>query len=211
LATSTDSFGRLSVDAPSGVVRISVASVPGTKWATATDFDGRPVAHWVGGVIPPGASTPEIHFEAVGIPGILSYWAGGMVRFPSREEPEERDTVPDEPYTSQMVAGQTLGVEAWPADRSAASLLARLRDLTLRSCASPLLWVNSASLCSELTADLDQAESYRASGRPADAASSVATFSAALSGGVAGTFAPGVTSAGYWLLKSNADIVVLSF
>jgi hypothetical protein len=145
----------------------------------------------------------------VGLPGILTYWVGGAFTFPSREED---DILPAaSPLETEMITGQTVGVEPWPADRSAQALIARLRVLTQTACGTPLLWITSSSLCNDLVSDLDQAESFRSNGQLADAGNSLSTFTTAISGPTQGTFAPGVTSAAYWLLKPNADIIVSLF
>ena len=91
------------------------------------------VAEWVGGIIPPGSSTPELHFDAVGLPGIVTYWAGGIFVFPSRDEENNNSPEPD-PLATEMINGQTVGVDSWPADRTAKALIARLRRLTQRTC-----------------------------------------------------------------------------
>ena len=204
LTGSTEPFGRFSVDAPGGVLRIA-APTPATQWATSTEFAGRPLAHWVGGMIPAGSSTPQLHFDAVGLPGILTYWVGGVFTFPSREEADA--SLPSNPLASEMISNQTVGVEPWPADRSAQSLIARLRGLTQSACSSTLLWVNSSTLCTDLIVDVDQVDTYRSSGQMAAASSSLSTFIGRITGS-SGGFAPGVTSAGYWLLKINAEIII---
>ncbi len=208
LPASTEQLGRFSVDAPAGVLRITTPS-PANQWATATDFNGRPLAAWIGGMIPPGSSTPELHFEAVGLPGILTHWAGGVFVFPSKEEPD--GSADQDPLVAEVITGQTVGIEAWPTDRTAQALLARLRVLTQTSCGDPLRWVSSPDLCSQLISDLDQAESFRAAGQTVDARNSMTTFISAISGSSPAPFAAGVNSLGYWLLKSNADIVVSIF
>lgn len=202
LTGSAEQFGRFSIDAPGGVLRITTP-LPPTQWSTSTDFAGRPLAHWVGGMIGAGSSTPELHFDAIGLPGILTYWVGGVFTFPSREEDDA--SVASNPLANEMISGQTVGVEPWPADRSAQNLLARLRVLTQSACSASLLWVNSPTLCSDLLADLDQAETHRSNGDMAAASNSLNAFIGRITGS---PFAPGVTSAGYWLLKSNANIVI---
>ena len=205
LPASTEQLGRFSVDAPGGVLRISTPT-PTNQWDTGTAFYGRPLAHWVGGLIPAGSSTPELHFDATGLPGIVTYWVGGVFVFPSREEP---DGSPDaDPLVAEMISGQTVGIEPWPTDRTAQALIARLRVLTQTSCGAALLWVSSANLCSQLISDLDQAESFRAAGQPNDAKNSLNTFVGRISGSSPGTFATGVNSLAYWLLKTNAAIVI---
>src|SRR6267378_4344318 len=147
LAGSTEKLGRFAVDVPGGVLRITTPG-PAKRWDTEkSGFNGRPLAEWVGGMIPAGSSTPELHFDAVGLPGIVTYWAGGVFVFPSREETDNSSPDPD-PLATEMINGKTVGVEPWPSDRTANGLIARLRRLTQRTCAAPLNWVNSVSLCS---------------------------------------------------------------
>jgi hypothetical protein len=207
---SSEALVRFSIDAPGGVVRILVPSPPpgweglGSNWIGLTEFQGRSMAHWISAdSFPAGVSTPELNYESVGVPGILSYWAGGGFTFPSLEE----DTVPDtNPLETEMVTGRTVGVEPWPVDRTPSSLLLRLRSLTQMSCAAPLFWITSATLCTQLLTYLDEAEAYRAAGQADQAKASLTTFAGAL-GSPPGAYASGVTNSAYWLLKPNADII----
>ncbi len=205
LSSSVEPMWRYFVDAPSGVLRI--ASPSGTfKWRSDTSFRGQSMARWIlTAYLAGGSVTPELHFESVGVPGIVIYWAGGHFQLPSREDELEPDTaaLPD-PLGAAMITGKTVGVEAWPADRSAQALLARLRSLTLQTCATPLLWITDSTLCTQLVSDVDQAESYRSGGQIASAKSSLEHYrSLLLSGNTAGT----VKSSSYWLLKSNSEIL----
>lgn len=97
-AGSVESLVRFSVDAPTGVLRILVPAPPagwqglGSNFVALTDFQGRAMAHWISAdSFPAGSSTPELHFDAVGLPAIVTYWAGGGFDFPVAEE----DSVPD--------------------------------------------------------------------------------------------------------------------
>jgi hypothetical protein len=164
------------------------------------------MAHWItADSFPAGSITPELHFEAAGLPGILAYWAGGAFQFPSLEEP---DTVAvSDPLVAEMIAGQTVGIEPWPADRTPQALISRLSTLTQRACATPLSWITASSLCSQLVGYLDQAEIFRAGGAMTEARGSLGDFVSALGGPTAGTFAAGVSSSAYWLLTSNANII----
>ena len=205
LPGSVEPLARFSVDVPGGVLRIGT---PGNLWIPLSQFRGRPLAHWIAAdSLPAGSVTPELHFEAVGVPGILTYWVGGVFTFPSLEEPEATDIVDNDPLTSEMISGQTVGIEAWPADRTPQALIARLGILTQRTCTSPLSWITSSTLCAELTGYVDQAEASRSAGHVDDARSALTQFTNAISGSSSGTFAPGVTSPAYWLLRANADII----
>jgi hypothetical protein len=203
LPGSPEDFARFSVDVPGGVLRVLT---PSNLWFGLTQFRGRPVAHWItADSLPGGSTTPVLHFDAVGLPGILTYWVGGDFQFPSLEEPDSIDL--SDPIVSQMISGQTVGVEAWPASRSAQDLLARLRGLTQRTCDPPLTWITDSGLCSQLIGYLDQAETNRANGQISQAQSSLSDFMNAIAGSAPGTFATGVNSSAFWLLKANADIV----
>jgi len=204
-ASSRDSLLTYMIDSPSGITAIQRPTTGGI-WVAQRAYRGRPMAYWIiGSTIVPGGTSPDLYFVSVGVPGIVTYWAQG------EHEPAEVRDVPDstvtyDPMNDEMVNGSTVGVSPWPVDRSAAGLLSRLRGLTQTSCASPLSWVNDSSLCTQLLVTLDQAESYRANGQTTEARASLDAYTASLSG-PNGTFAPGVSSSGYWLLVANANIV----
>ena len=205
--TSQDSLISFTVDAPALVKRIPTPE-PDSDYLATGSYRGRPSATRVfGALLNPSATSVPLYFESVGIPDTVTNWAGGYFELPEAES--AADTLPtDDPLKYNTVAGKTVGVKPWPVDRSAQTLLSRLHVLTENSCSTPLLWVNSPPLCTQLLSDIDQAESFRANGQPVEARASLNSFISAISGSPPGTFAPGVTSAGYWLLKSNAEIVV---
>jgi hypothetical protein len=153
----------------------------------------------------PGATTPQLHFEAVGLPGIRTYWAGGYYPLPDLSDELVTDsTALADPFVTNMVNGKTVGVDPWPNDRSAQALLARLRVLTLNTCATPTFWITDNGLCSQLVGDLDEAEGFRASGQVSQARDAIAAFNSRLdSGSAAGTVKPSAL----WLLKANANII----
>ena len=155
----------------------------------------------------PGSTTPQLYFEAVGLPGILTYWAGGDFPPPPVDDASDAKPPPDL-LATEMINGKTVGVEPWPPDRTAKALLARLRSLSQRSCGSPLKWITTSALCAKLIEYLDQADTYRALGETIQAKSSLTSYISALSGKASGAFASGVTASGYWLLKPNASIVI---
>ena len=206
-AASTEKLVAFFVDAPSRVKKIP-RPAPVIDWSTDSLWAGRPIAQWtVLTLLNPGATTPQLYYESVGLPGILTYWAGGDFPPPPVDDAADAQARPDL-LATEMINGKTVGVDPWPVDRTSKALIARLRTLTQTSCAVPLKWVTVASLCTSLITYLDQAETYRAAGNATKAKSTMATYIKALSGKTAGTFATGVTNPGYWLLKPNADIVV---
>lgn len=201
---SQDSLLAFIVDAPS---RVRSITKPDSLWVVDTLIRGtQPAAFW-GSLIPlaPGATSPALQFESVGIPAIVTSWAQGNWPLPDCCD-DDSPTSGEDPIVTRSISFSVVGVEGWPTDRSAQSLLARMRALTQSSCASPLMWISDSGLCSQLLNDIDLAESYRASGQTAQAQSSLDQFKAGL-GSDSGTPASSVTSAAYWLLRSNADIV----
>lgn len=204
---STEKLAAFFVDAPSRVLRIS-RPAPTTDWSTDSLWAGRPMAQWIMlSLLNPGSTSPQLYFESVGLPGILTYWAGGDFAPPPVDDASDAQPPPDL-LATEMINGKTVGVDPWPADRSAKALLARLRNLTNTSCATPLRWITSSSLCTKLLGYVDQAEANRAAGKITQAKSSLNSYISSLSGKTSGTFAPGVTSSAYWLLKPNANIVI---
>jgi hypothetical protein len=204
---STENLSTFLIDAPGHVLRISTPS-PAMSWSTDSLWAGQPKALWIIlALLPPGSTTPQLYFESVGLPGILTYWAGGDFPPPMVDDANDGKPAPDL-LATEMINGKTVGVEPWPSDRTAKGLLARLRSLTQSSCGSPLLWITSSTLCTKLIGYVDQAETYRASGKTTQAKSSLNSYISALSGKTSGTFATGVTASGYWLLQPNANIVI---
>lgn len=202
---SQDSVWTFTVDAPAGLKMIMEPS-PADDWSVDTVYAGRQVADWASlQLIPPANNSPALYFESVGLPGIVDDWVGGHFPIP------DNDTTPNDPLTHQTVKGKTVGVELFPANRSSEALLVRLGSLTQSACSAPLSWVSDATLCSNLTSELVAAESYRANGQLVQARNSLDSYMTSLSGQVQGTFANGVTSPGYWLLRSNAQIAKSSF
>jgi hypothetical protein len=203
-STSHDSLYTFTVDAPARVKSITTPQ-PQTKYDADSIYRGRSVADWAFlSLLPPGANSVALTFQSVGVPTIVSDWAGG--NYPLLEE-NAADSTYDDPLKYRTVSGKTVGVEPWPSDRTPKALIARLRSLTRTSCAPPLKWITASSLCTELIASLDQAETNRTARDVNKSKSAVASYIKLLSGKTAGTFAAGVTNPAYWLLKSNAEIV----
>jgi hypothetical protein len=202
-STSLDSLFTFTVDAPAGVKAIPTPQ-PKTSYSVLGSYRGRPVADWAFlDLLAPSATSIPLYFESVGPPGIVTAWFGKEVPVLT----ERADTLPDDRLANYSVQGKTVGVDPWPTDRTPKALIARLRTLTQTSCAAPLTWITSSTLCTKLIGYLDQAESNRAAGKTNQAKSAMNNYISSLSGKTAGTFATGVTNPGYWLLKPNADIV----
>lgn len=206
LTSSTEPLWVYHVDAPGGVLRIA-APTSGLQWRNRTSSAGQPMAGWSfkSTYLAPGATSPQLHFDAVGLPGIRTYWAGGYYPLPDLSDDLVTDsTVLADPFVTRMVNGKTVGIDPWPNDRSAQALLVRLRILAQNTCTTPTVWITDNGLCSQLVVDLDQAEGFRANGQFSQARDVIATFNSRLdSGSAAGT----VKNPALWLLKANANII----
>src|SRR5688500_8594819 len=147
---SREELFEFTVEAPSRVVGIDLPG-PRQEWDAATTYKTLSVASWgmLGEQLRPAATTPPLAFEAVGLPGIVTYWAGGW--FPV--EPLEAEYEPPPPMSprdaiaANAVQGRTIGVDPLPADRRPAALLERLGGLLDDTCGD-LGWITSASVCS---------------------------------------------------------------
>jgi len=205
---SQDSLFTFTVDAPARVIYIA-APPPDSIWKADSLVSGnQPAAQWVTlDLLPPGAISPDLSFESLGLPSIVTHWAEGGWPLPACCDDDSANAGDAYTLAIRSVQGKTVGVEQWPSDRSTQALLGRLHELTQTVCGSPLIWVTDSALCTALVSDLSAAESFRASGATIEARNSLDHYKGLLSGPDPGSFAPGVTSPAYWLLRANADIV----
>lgn len=198
---SQDSLATFTVDAPAGVTKIPRPQ-PITDWWVSSTYQGKDVAHWASlGTLPPGTTSIPLYFESLGLPGIVTDWVVGNFPIP---EGEGDDSTSDDRLDTNSVIGKTVGIEAFPANRTPQALLMRLRNLTLTSCGTPLFWITDSTICSQLVNDVDQAETFRSSGQFALAKASLTHYETLLA---AGSTTGSVTNPGYWLLRPNAEIV----
>jgi hypothetical protein len=204
LADSKESLLSFLVDVPSGVKSIATPG-PRKNWYASTDFRQRPMAVWdlLAQQLPPGGVTPDLSFEAIGLPAISTFWAGGKFKRSSDEDAAEAEI--DDPLSNEMIHGVTVGVEPMATDKTPRGLLQRLEDLTNSSCKAPTLWITDNALCRQLVDDIGRAKSLSSHGQVAEASEAMSHYQKLLDASVAPSTA--VTSSGYWLLKSNAEIV----
>ena len=205
--TSQDSLLLFMVDAPAHVKSISRPS-PDSLWSADTLLHAvQPVAMWGDlGLLAPAATSSALSFESVGLPGIQQTWIQGSFPIPTGTE-SDSGPPPPASFEEFNVIGKTVGIDPWPNDRSSQALLARVRSLTQTTCDASLQWISNASLCTQMLADLDEAESQRAAGSPSAARGAIDSFVSRLGGPDPANLASGVTTSAYWLLKPNADIV----
>jgi hypothetical protein len=149
--TSTSELFMFTVDAPSPALRVEKPSTaPKGNFDVGTNF-GRSVASW--GFLKslvPGATSPPLAFSAVGLPGIVKYWATPFVAPGVDETPDVPvpPGMPVGPGNTAADSGATVGIVPFPADRSRAALLVRLARLTTQACA--LGWIDNAGVCNSL-------------------------------------------------------------
>jgi hypothetical protein len=144
-SSSTMKLFMFTVDAPAPAIRVEAPPKSANSYInTGTSF-GRSVASW--GFLKrlaPGMTSPPLAFSAIGLPGIVKYWATPFVA-PGREEtPDVRivSGAPIGPGNTAADSGLTVGVVPFPTDRSDAVLNARLRTLLARACGD-LGWIGS--------------------------------------------------------------------
>jgi len=207
---SQEALFRFRVDAPSPPVHIFMPE-PSSVWTTTTMTKGIPVAGWTAleaTVVPPGASSPPLVFEAVGLPTVVTSWVVGLSSVPLYQALPETSVVrppPRDAIAAGSVAGKVVGVDSFPADLTPANLLARLRGLTDQACDS-VAWISSTTVCSSLRGKLDLASQAVAQGDTATARNELTNFVASLDA-QHGTGLP-VNDNAYWLLKVNAEFIL---
>ncbi len=157
---SQEELWTFTVEAPAAPVSIGLPSPP-KLWKTRSRYGDLSVAHWaaIGPNIRPGSETPPLSFRAIGLPGIVPYYAEGFWLPPNSGPWVDLDTIPRvserENLASTAVRGLTVGIEPPPPDRSPGALNERLRTFLSRTCA--LGWISNAGLCHRLQEKLDHA------------------------------------------------------
>ena len=140
-----------TVDAPSRALRVEIpANASKRDYDTGTEF-GRSVASWgFMRSLMPGTTSPALSFSAVGLPGVVKYWATPLVAPDTVETPDvpAKAGGPIGPGNTATDSGYTVGVVPFPADRSRAALLVRLGRLTRSACDRG--WIDNAGVCNSL-------------------------------------------------------------
>jgi hypothetical protein len=151
-ARSSDRLFEFAVRSPVPIWRLEVPT-PRTRYHGATHEGGDDVASWgwLDGMPRPGESSPVLAYEAIGLPGIVTYRAlryfGVRAARPVLDQSEELRF--DKPGAEHAV-GKTVGVVPLPIDLRPAMLARRLRQLVDESC--ELGWVASGATCRNLRA-----------------------------------------------------------
>ena len=143
---SKDRLFEFAVRSPVPVWRLEVPG-PGTQYLGATKEGGIDVASWgwLDDMPAPGESSPVLAYEAIGLPGIVSYRA--LRYFGVRGSGEAQDLRFDQPGADYTV-GKTVGVVSLPIDLRPTSLSRRLRGLVNEAC--ELHWIEGEAVCRRL-------------------------------------------------------------
>lgn len=139
---------EFTVHSPVRVWRLEIPG-PATRYLRATEEAGTHVVSWswLDGMPRPGESSPILVYEAIGLPGIVSYRA--LQYYGVRDVPTTDRTVSGELRFDASgidhVVGKTVGVDTLPLDLRPVALTKRLRALVDEACA--LGWITSAATC----------------------------------------------------------------
>lgn len=152
-SSAADTLSEFAVKSPVAVQRIT----PGTRGSTSifgmTREGDSDAASWGWTSSEPvdGQTSAPVSYEAIGLPGIVSFRAARWV--PSREAgPGELDQDPgilsyDEADADQVI-GKTVGVVPFPSDMSSEAMGRRAEALAADACA--LGWIDNAGVCNSL-------------------------------------------------------------
>jgi hypothetical protein len=209
-ADSREDLWKFTAEAPSRVIRIERPR-PNKNWDASTTYKTLSVASWASleTHVSPGATTPPLVFEAVGLPGPVTYWAMGWFPVPQYESETEPPPPmsPREVIAASNIEGRTVGIDSLPADRSPRALLRRLQGLLDTACGE-LAWIRSAALCSRLGTKLEQAQQSVARGRTTSTLAQLDDFLKELASHYNRSAIRPVSDAAFWLLKVNGEYVL---
>jgi len=193
----------VNVPGPYSEVKWISRPSPQRNWMTHEKFGERRVVGWsvLGNQMTPGEESPELMFDAVGLPTIVTSWIEGYTP-PSTEIPS--DTLPLRDVA--MVPDSTVGVEYDAVFQSPELLLIRLRRLATQACSKTLAWMTSAAVCIGLDTKLAAASERLRQADSPGARVQLRSFLTQL----AAAHGPGgsVNDSAYWLLKANAGFIL---
>jgi hypothetical protein len=149
-ARSTDRLFEFAVRSPVPVWRIEVPR-PSTQYLGATQEGRDNVAAWgwLDDMPRPGEASPVLAYEAIGLPGIVSYRA--LRYFGVRQARPGESDHPElyfDKAGAEHTVGKTVGVVSLPIDLRPATLSRRLGKLLDEACA--LKWIDDATVCRSL-------------------------------------------------------------
>jgi hypothetical protein len=150
-ATSNRDLFVFTVDAPTPALNVEQLGSPAVWDVDVAKEFGRSVASWgfISPHVAPGRAAPALAFSALGLPGVVRYWAEPWIPADTIESADVpvASAVPG-PGNSAADSGVTIGIVPFPADRSRAALLARLGTLLQDACTRG--WIDNQGVCTSL-------------------------------------------------------------
>jgi len=149
---STDRLFEFAVRSPVPVWRLEVPR-PATHYLGATREGNQNVASWgwLDEMPGPGEATPVLAYEAIGLPGIVSYRALRYYGVRQADDSAGAHQLRFDRGGREYTIGRTVGVVPLPLDLRPSALARRLRQLTDEACA--LGWISAPSTCRSLGAN----------------------------------------------------------
>ena len=150
---STDRLFEFAVRSPVPVWRLELPT-PRAQYHGVTREGGEDVASWgwLDDMPRPGEASPVLAYEAIGLPGIVSYRA--LRYFGVREASPVADgaeLLSFDRTGAEYTIGKTVGVVSLPFDLRPTALAARLRRLVDQAC--ELGWIQGGDTCRTLHAN----------------------------------------------------------
>ena len=148
---STDRLFEFAVRSPVPIWRLELPTPQG-QYHGATQENGEDIASWgwLDDMPRPGEVSPVLAYEAIGLPGIVSYRALRYFGVRNARVADEPETFGFEKAGAEYTVGKTVGVVSLPIDLRPAGLAARLRRLVDQAC--ELGWIERGSSCRSLQA-----------------------------------------------------------
>lgn len=173
-------------------------------WETFGRHGDEPMPTWaaMGAGIRAGESSPVLTMRAVGVTGLIGYYA-----VPDIMERMKRDTIIDDEapgtdgYEDWGFKGEVVGIVPPPVNLGPGEQIARVQGFLTRSCGAER-WITSDVVCTGLAEQLQRAAQAVAAGGAADARPHLAAFVAELDA-QHGAPSKHVTDAAYALLRPN--------
>ena len=149
---STDRLFEFAVRSPVPVWRLEVPR-PATHFLGATREGEENVASWgwLDDMPGPGEATPVLAYEAIGLPGIVSYRALRYYGVRPADDTTAHQPLRFDHAGREYTIGKTVGVVPLPLDLRPSALALRLRRLTTEACA--LGWISVPATCRSLRAN----------------------------------------------------------
>jgi hypothetical protein len=203
--TSPSDFSMVIVEAPEGLIDALAPPGEEANWFTTVKMQLLDRALWssLDLLAPPEVSGP-LRLFGPGYPGVVNRWIVGEVGILTMPT---SDTVPTPEYPDLFeeasLSGKTIGAVAVPADTTPGALIDRLAGLATDACGS-LGWISTSTGCTSISTDIADADAAEAvsdlTTADAELAAVLSTLDTALANGDTNTL-------GYWLLRSNIEII----